>query len=263
MRVIVLGCGGSAGVPMIGGPDGRGDWGMCDPNEPKNRRSRASIVIENNGKRLLVDTSPDLRSQLLACAVPGIDAICYTHAHADHITGLDDVRILNRIARRPLEAFCTATTLEELQHRFGYAFRPWDGGNFYRPTLLARMVSPGERVSMAGMDVVVFEQDHGFSRTLGLRIGPFAYSTDVIRLDDAAFAILEGVHTWLVDCFQRPPHRTHANLEQVLEWVKYLRPRRTVLVHMGTDLDWTWLSNNLPAGIEPAFDGMMLHFDDV
>ena len=152
MRVTLLGTGGSAGVPMIGGEDGTGDWGACDPSEPLNRRTRASIVIESaTGRRLLVDTAPDMREQLLACRVPRVDAVLYTHAHADHITGLDDVRILNRIAGRPLEAFGTRRTLEELTRRFGYAFRPWEPPGFFRPALVAREVEAGETIVTADM----------------------------------------------------------------------------------------------------------------
>jgi phosphoribosyl 1,2-cyclic phosphate phosphodiesterase len=262
MRVILLGTGGSAGVPQIGGADGRGDWGGCDPNEPRNRRSRASIVVESAaGRRLLVDTSPDMRTQLLACGVPGADAILFTHAHADHITGLDDVRILNRIAGRPLEAFATKGTLEELTRRFGYAFRPWEGPGFFRPALLERPVEPSDRLDIAGMDVTLFDQDHGYARTLGLRIGGFGYSTDVVRLDDAAFAALEGVDTWVVDCFQRQgPHYTHAHLELALAWAERVGARRTILTHMGSDMDWAWLKQNLPKSVEPAYDGMILDF---
>lgn len=258
MRVTVLGCGGSAGVPHIGGRDGRGDWGACDPGEPRNRRTRASIAMEQDGQRLLVDTSPDLRAQLLACGVAGVDAILYTHSHADHITGLDDVRILNRIAGRPLDAFATAGTLRELARRFDYAFRPWQPPGFFRPVLATREVAPGEAPEMAGMAVRLFDQDHGFVRTLGVRIGGFGYSTDVVGLDEAAFAALSGVHTWLVDCFQREPHTTHAHLDLVLRWVARLRPARAVLTHMGTDMDWGWLRENLPMGVEPAYDGMVL-----
>ena len=260
MRVILLGTGGSAGVPMIGGPDGRGDWGLCDPAEPRNRRTRASIVVESGaGRRLLVDTSPDMRSQLLACAIPSADAILFTHAHADHITGLDDVRILNRIAGRPLEAFATPRTLEELRNRFGYAFQPWNGQGFFRPALVERPVRPGETVTIADFAVEIFDQDHGFTRSLGLRIGGFAYSTDVVGLDDAAFAMLAGVDTWVVDCFQRlEPHNTHAHLDLAIAWARRVGARRTLLTHMGTEMDWAWLCANLPAGIEPAHDGQTL-----
>jgi phosphoribosyl 1,2-cyclic phosphate phosphodiesterase len=247
-------------VPMIGGAGGSDNVGACDPAEPRNRRTRGSIVVESGeGTRLLVDTSPDMRLQLLACRVPGIDAILYTHAHADHITGLDDVRILNRIARRPLDAFATRDTLGELTQRFGYAFRPWQPPGFFRPVLVGREVLAGDTVTAAGMQVRLFDQDHGFSRSLGLRIDGFGYSTDVVALDDAAFAALQGIDTWVVGCFLRQgPHKTHADLPQVLGWARRVGARRTVLTHMGTDMDWGWLTAHLPPGVEPGHDGMTL-----
>jgi phosphoribosyl 1,2-cyclic phosphate phosphodiesterase len=260
MRITILGCGASAGVPMIGGADGGGDWGECDPNEPRNRRTRSSIVVESEqGQRLLVDTSPDMRNQLLDCRVPRVEAILYTHAHADHITGLDDVRILNRIADRPLDAFATQRTLDELTRRFAYAFRPWEPPGFYRPVLVPRAVVPGETLRTAGLAVRLFAQDHGRVETLGLRIGRFGYSTDVVGLDNAAFEALEGVDTWVVGCFlPKGPHWTHADLPAVLEWAARLKPRRTVLTHMGTGMDWAWMLANLPDGVEPGYDGMVL-----
>lgn len=258
LRVTLLGTGGSAGVPMIGGADGRGDWGECDPAEPRNRRLRSSILIENAAGVLLVDTSPDMREQLLAAAVTRIDALLFTHAHADHITGLDDVRMLNRLADGPLDAFATQATLDELRRRFDYAFRPWEKPNFFRPVLNPRVVAAGQTITAAGVTLGLFEQDHGFMPTLGLRVGAFGYSTDVVVLDEAAFAALSGVDTWVVGCFQRAPHRTHAWLERVLAWIARLRPRRAVLTHMGTDLDWGWLRRTLPTGVEPGHDGMVL-----
>ncbi len=243
---------------MIGGADGTGDWGACDPNEPRNRRTRASILIEQDGNTVLVDTAPDMRAQLLACKVKRVDAVLYTHAHADHITGLDDVRILNRIADRPLDAIATEATLEELELRFGYAFRPWQPPGFFRPVMLPRPVMPGQTVDAAGIAVRVFDQNHGFTRSLGLRVGGFGYSTDVVDFDDDAFAALAGVDTWVVGCFQRHAHRTHGWLPRVLSWVEHLRPRRTVLTHMGPDMDFAWLQARLPAGVEPGFDGMVL-----
>jgi phosphoribosyl 1,2-cyclic phosphate phosphodiesterase len=260
MKVTLLGTGGSAGVPMIGGADGSGDWGDCDPAEPRNRRTRSSIVIEGlDNQRLLIDTSPDMRNQLLDCRVPGVDAVLFTHAHADHITGIDDVRILNRIANRPLPAFATAVTLDEITKRFGYAFRPWDPPHFYRPVLEAKPVTSGDVVTAAGLSIQVFAQNHGRVETLGLRVGGFGYSTDVVALDEAAFAALAGVETWVVDCFLRGgPHWTHADLATVLGWVDRLRPRRTVLTHMGTEMDWAWMQGNLPDGVEAGYDGMVL-----
>ncbi len=262
LRVTLLGAGASAGVPLIGGPDGAGDWGACDPDEPRNRRTRSSITIGSEAGTLLVDTSPDMRTQLLSCRVRRVDAILFTHAHADHVTGLDDVRVLNRIVDRPLDTFSSAATLEELTRRFDYAFRPWQPPGFFRPVMQPRLVAPNEMVEMAGMPVTVFDQDHGFVRTLGLRVGGFGYSTDVVTLDDDAFAALEGVDTWVVGCFQRePPHRTHAWLERVYEWTARLKPRRTVLTHMGQDMDWSWLRANLPPGIEPGFDGQEIEVE--
>jgi phosphoribosyl 1,2-cyclic phosphate phosphodiesterase len=263
MRVTVLGCGGSTGVPAIGGPDGTGDWGECDPGEPRNRRTRASIVVESGaGSRLLVDTSPDMRTQLLTCRVPAIDAVLFTHAHADHITGLDDVRVLNRIVDRPLDAFGTAKALDEIIRRFEYAFRPWQPPGFYRPVLTERRVEPDATIRAAGLTIRLFNQDHGFTESLGLRIGGFGYSTDVVELDEAAFVTLAGVDTWLVDCFQRAPHRTHAHFERVLAWAIRVGARRTVLTHMGSDLDWAWMKANLPPGMEPAYDGLALEVPD-
>lgn len=263
LRVVILGCGGSAGVPQLGGPNGTGDWGACDPAEPRNRRTRSSIVIESAaGERLLVDASPDMRAQLLACAVPRIDAILFTHEHADHVLGIDDIRILNRIAQRPLDAFAESRTMAELHRRFEYAFKPWSEGHFFRPVLNPHTIAFGDAIETIGLCLQTFEQDHGFMPTVGLRVGRFGYSTDVVSLDEAALAVLEGVDTWIVDCFQRHRHKTHANVDQVIAWFERIQPRRMVLTHMGYDVDYAWLKTRLPPGIEPAYDGLVLDVPD-
>ena len=263
LRVVMLGCGGSAGVPQIGGADGFGDWGACDPNQPRNRRTRSSIVIEGPAGRLLVDTSPDMRHQLLTCGIPRIDAILFTHAHADHVLGIDDVRILNRVANKPLDTYATERTLAELDRRFDYAFKPWQPPHFFRPVLVPHTIKFGDTIDVVGLQVQVFEQDHGYLSTLGLRVGGFGYSTDVVKLNDAALAILKGVDTWIVDCFQRQAHTTHANLEQVVAWCERIRPRRVILTHMGFDIGWGWLQKKMPKGIEAGYDGLVLEMADL
>lgn len=259
LRVTLLGTGGSGGVPLLGGAGEGGEWGDCDPAEPRNRRTRTSALVEGpDGRRLLIDAGPDLRAQLLAAGRARLDAVLFTHAHADHCLGIDDLRQVNRIIGRALPAFATRVTLQKLDDRFDYAFMGPTPPFFYRPALEARRVAPGETQEMAGLAVRLFRQDHGVMDTLGLRIGGFAYSTDVVALPEESLAALEGLDTWVVGCFTRGPHKVHANLDQVLDWVARLRPRRTILTHMGTGMDYQGLRRDLPPGIEPGFDGQSL-----
>ncbi|MBK1660415.1 MBL fold metallo-hydrolase [Paracraurococcus ruber] len=258
MRVTILGCGGSGGVPLLGGAGEGGEWGDCDPAEPRNRRTRTSCLIEApTGERLLVDAGPDLRQQLLAVGAARLDAVLFTHAHADHILGIDDLRQVNRLVGRQLPAYATRTTLQKLDDRFDYAFLP-PTEFFFRPSLDPRRIGWGERFEIAGMAVEVFRQDHGVMDTLGLRIGGFGYSTDVVNLPEESLAALQGLDTWVVGCFQHKPHSVHAHLEKVLDWVAALRPRRTVLTHMGPAMDYRALCRSLPPGVEPAHDGLVL-----
>lgn len=259
MKVTILGCGGSAGVPMVGGQDGYGAWGRCDPTEPKNKRSRASIFLEmENGENILVDTGPDIRAQLLSNGITAFKSIFYTHAHADHIAGLDEVRAVNRIIKAPIAAYGRAVVLEEVKTRFDYIFQPMTGTNFFRAAVEAVSIAPNQDFEMAGYNFTAFQQGHGRGQSTGLRYGSFAYSTDVVELDAHALAALAGIETWVVDCFQHEPHCAHAWLERVLEWKQLLNPRRIILTHMGPDMDWQTLCNTLPAGVEPAWDGMTI-----
>ena len=255
-RITILGAGSSSGVPIVGS-----GWGACDPKEPRNRRRRASILIERGNAVILVDTSPDCRQQLLDAEVQRLDAVIYTHAHADHSHGIDDLRWINIAIDAPLPVYGDVETLEILVDRFGYAFEPlqhFEGRppHYYKPALAPREIDGP--FTIAGIAVTPFEQDHGHSTTLGLRIGDFAYSTDVMRLDDAAFAALDGIDTWIVDAYCLRPHPTHAHLDLTLSWIDRLRPRRAILCHMGAEMDYQTLRRELPPGVEPGYDGMVI-----
>jgi phosphoribosyl 1,2-cyclic phosphate phosphodiesterase len=252
MKVTILGCGGSGGVPQVGNR-----WGDCDPAEPKNRRRRASILVEAAGGKVLVDTSPDLREQLLDAAIERLDAVLYTHPHADHLHGIDDLRGLNRIMQTPIPVFADRRTLETIRTRFGYVFAPVSPGDgYYKPTLDPQPIAGP--FAAAGLEVVPFEQDHGFSKTLGFRFDRLAYSTDVVGLDEAAFAALAGVEVWIVDCLRREPHPTHSHLERTLEWIARVGCRRAILTHMDPGFDYAALRRELPPHVEPGFDGLTI-----
>jgi phosphoribosyl 1,2-cyclic phosphate phosphodiesterase len=254
VRVTLLGTGGSAGVPLVS-PKPGGFWGECDPADPRNRRTRTSALVEVGGKRILIDAGPDLRTQLLMVGAPRLDAVLFTHAHADHVAGIDDLRQANRITGAAIPAFADAGTMAELRERFAYALAPHTGGHFARPVLVPQVIVPGAPFDAAGVTVLPIRQDHGFGPSLGFRIGAFAYSTDVLRLDEAAFAALEGVELWVVGCFRRTWHPGHATLDEVMGWIARLSPKRAVLTQMGEDLDFAATAATLPPGAEPGFDG--------
>ncbi len=256
MKVTVLGCGGSSGVPFVDGTPG-GNWGACDPGNPKNRRRRVSILVQQGATVLLVDTSPDLRSQLLDAGVGRIDAVLFTHAHADHCHGLDDLRAMVHARRAPIDAYMDAKTREALIRRFGYAFTSGCGpDSLYRPLLNDRLIEGP--LELGGIAVTPFVQGHGPDTSLGYRLGSMAYSTDVTCLDEAAFAALAGVELWIVDCLRDRAHPTHAHFAQALEWIERVGPARAVLTHMNHQIDYENLRARCPPGVEPAFDGMAI-----
>lgn len=256
MRVTILGCGTSSGVPRIGGADGHGDWGDCDPAEPRNRRRRVSILVEAEGFRVLVDTGPDLRVQLLDAGVGDLDAVLYTHDHADHAHGIDDLRQVFHNRREPVDCYADATTWAVLRQRFAYVF---SGTNFYPATATAHVLPPV--LDVGPLRITHFVQNHGNIDSIGYRFEhagrAIVYSTDVKVLPHDVPA-LHGLDLWIVDALRRKPHPTHSHLDQTLGWIARYRPARAVLTHMDNSMDYAPLAAELPPGVEPGYDGLTI-----
>lgn len=259
-RVTILGCGSSGGVPRLGG-----HWGDCDPSNPKNRRQRCSLLVERQdaggSTTVLIDTSPDLRNQLLAAEVGRLDAVIYTHAHADHVHGIDDLRMIVFNMRARLPIWADAPTRDALMQRFEYAFVQPQGST-YPPILDMNLIEGDVTIEGAGGAITFrpFQVAHGGMDALGFRIGDLAYLPDVAQIPDAVWPILDALDCWIVDALRRDPHPTHAHLARTLEWIDRVQPKRAVLTNMHIDLDYDTLMAETPAHIEPAYDGLTLTF---
>jgi phosphoribosyl 1,2-cyclic phosphate phosphodiesterase len=258
MKFTILGCGSSMGVPRpaLG-------WGACDPNNPKNRRRRTSLLVERHGPngvtRVLVDTSPDLREQLLDADVPWLDGVLITHEHADHIHGIDDLRALFVKKRRRLDVYATEETAKVLRERFGYCFRTPPGSE-YPPIANDRRVVPGATVTIDGVGgpiaALPILQKHGDIASLGFRFGSFAYSCDLNDMPPESAWALAGIEVWVVDALRYQPHPSHFSLSDALGWIEKIKPRRAILTNMHSDLDYEALRSQLPPHVEPAYDGI-------
>ena len=255
LQVRILGCGSSGGVPRLG--EGAPNWGVCDPANPKNRRTRCSILVSDGDSRVLVDTSPDLREQLLAAGVGRIDGVLITHDHADQTHGIDDLRVLVLNEKGAMiDLWSDHHALNSLRHKFGYIFEQQRGSG-YPPIVAAHQLpEPFAPFAIVGIPVVAFGVGHGRIRSLGFRFGGLAYTPDVDALDEAAFAALDGVECWIVDALRITPHPSHAHLARTLEWVARVKPKRTILTNMHIDMDYDALVRDLPPGVEPGYDGM-------
>ncbi len=262
LQITILGCGSSGGVPRI-----CGDWGACDPQEPKNRRRRCSLLVDRQDlasgakTRVLIDTSPDLRAQFLDAGICWVDGVLYTHDHADQTHGIDDLRPAIFKAKRQIDMYMDAQTQKVLVKRFGYIFKT-PPGSYYPPIANLHIITKHEPVIIDGpggcIEAIAFEQDHGAIISLGYRIGDFAYVNDLVGLPDESFSYLDGLELLIVDALRYKSHPTHFSVDQALELIKRLKPRRAVLTNMHIDLDYKTLAAELPKGIEPAFDGMVL-----
>jgi phosphoribosyl 1,2-cyclic phosphate phosphodiesterase len=255
MRVTILGCGASAGVPVIGC-----DCTTCTSDNPKNMRSRVSILVEYaHGTTVLIDASPDLRQQALYNNIRKIDAVIFTHDHADHTHGIDDLRAFNSLRNAEIDAYATIATLEELKRRFGYVWHKHKGEFWSRAALDEHHVKAGEMISLAcGERIQTFSQQHGAGETLGLRFGNVVYSTDVNAFPPESLPHLHNVDVWIVDCLRDGFSGSHANLETALDWVNTFKPKRTILTHMNHELEYCALKSKLPHNVEPAWDGMII-----
>ena len=261
-KITILGSGSSAGVPRIGN-----DWGRCDPANPKNRRRRCSSLVTQSSAegetRLLIDTSPDLREQMLSSGISDIDAVLYTHEHADHTHGIDDLRAFYLLKRKRVEVWADDATGRMLTTRFAYCFYSAPGSD-YPPILNLNSLQPGSPVTIDGaggaITTLPFQVQHGTIDALGFRIGGMAYTPDIDGVPDASLEHLENLDLWIVDALRRTPHPSHWNLSQTLEWIARLKPRRAVLTNLHVDLDFATLEAELPVGVTPAYDGLELTF---
>lgn len=264
LEVTVLGCGSSGGVPRLGGPDNAGDWGACDPRNPRNRRSRCSLLVRKKSDAgattVLVDTAPDMREQLLAARTAALDGVLITHDHADQLHGLDDLRMVAIRMRRRVDVHADAPTMRGILMRFGYCFAQPEGSGYPPIAAAHEIAEPFAPFAVEGaggaLGVLAFAQRHGHIRSLGFRFGRLAYSSDVNGLNDDAFAALAGVECWIVDTLRYDEHPSHAHLAQSLAWIARLKPRRAILTNLHIDLDYETLKRELPPGVEPAYDGM-------
>jgi phosphoribosyl 1,2-cyclic phosphate phosphodiesterase len=256
----ILGCGSSAGVPRPGL-----GWGACDPTNPKNRRRRCSLLVERKAatgtSSVLVDTSPDLREQLLDANVDGLDAVLFTHEHADHTHGIDDLRPLVLHRRRRIDAFVDEATSRAMHGRFGYCFMTPPGSE-YPPILTEHRLVPGNLVTVEGpggpMSAMPFLQSHGDIPSLGFRFGDVAYSCDLNGLPAESVDALRGLDVWIVDALRYRPHPSHFSFTDTLQWIARIRPKRAILTNLHADLDYEELRGKLPQDVEPAYDGMRI-----
>ncbi len=264
LKFTILGCGSSGGVPRIGG-----GWGDCDPQNPKNRRLRCSLLVQKTGPdgvtTVLIDTSPDMREQLLGVDVGWLDGVLYTHDHADHIHGIDDLRVVAINGRSRISVWADKNTFSRISERFGYCFEQPPGSEY--PAICEHhLMTPGHPVTVPGpggnVNAIPFDQLHGNIRSLGFRFGTFAYSSDLHDLPPESLPQLDDLDVWVIDALRHTPHPTHLSLSEALEWIERVSPKRAVLTNMHIDLDYETLKRTLPNNVEPAYDGMAIELLD-
>lgn len=249
MHITILGCGSSGGVPLI-----NGNWGACNPFEPRNRRYRSGILLRHKEQHILLDTSPDLREQLMKAKASSIDAVLYSHAHADHIYGLGELRPFSSTRQDPIPLYGDPQTLKEVEKAFAYAFTP--SHQFYKPFVESHPIQG--RFSLFGVEIIPIEQNHTVMTSWGYRVGNFAYSPDFKTISSQELEKLQGLELWIVNCLQWEEHPTHSHFKATLSLIQQLRPKRSILINMNHHLDYQTLLAQCPPGVEPAYDGMVI-----
>ncbi len=254
MKVTMLGCGTSVGVPALG----QAGWGKCNPEDERNRRQRCAVLVEVNDTVILVDAGPDIRNQLIPLGIKKIDALLITHTHSDHVAGLDDLRAFYWPERNNIKIHATAHHGRDIVERFPYLFaKKPDSPSYFVPPMAMHQIDAGTQITIGDCKIDILHQDHGNSTSLGFMFDhKFAYSTDVIDMSDDVFDKLTGVDLWIVEALRADPHSAHSHFDQTFEWIERVKPRRAVLTHLGLEADYERLSRLCPTGTEPGIDGL-------
>jgi len=255
MKVTLLGCGTSVGVPALG----HAGWGACDPTDPRNRRQRCAVLVETAGKTILVDAGPDIRNQLLPLGLQRIDALLITHTHSDHVAGLDDLRAFFWPDRSYIPVYATPQHGADIRSRFPYLFdKKPDSPSYFVPPMKLHDIQPSSQLAIGDCTIDILHQDHGNSFSLGFMFDrKFAYSTDVVGMSEAVFAQLDQIPLWIVEALRATPHQAHSHFDQTFGWIERVKPGRAVLTHLGLEADYREVAAICPANTEPGVDGMV------
>lgn len=258
LKITIMGCGNSSGVPSVGNY-----WGACDPNEPKNRRSRCSVAVQSAKTTLIIDTGPDFREQLNIFNINNLDSVLYTHQHSDHSHGIDDLRSLYfRHKKEYIDVYGKLSVLQEISTRFHYLFEGGNDAEFYPPILKANPFTEsdyGQTKTIGDIGFIPFEMDHGTCQSVGYRFGDISYCVDMKSLDQKSLDVIKGSRIWIVDGagYQNPNNAVHANLESIYRYNDYIQAKQVYITSLSTQMDYRTLEKEMPEGFYPAYDGLV------
>ena len=254
LKVTILGCGTSVGVPALGSAG----WGACNPDNPKNRRQRCALLVQSETTTIVVDAGPDIRNQLIPFNLKKIDALLITHTHADHIAGLDDIRTFYWPDRIKIPVYATQTHGDDIKERYPYLFTKQDSSpTYFEPPLDHHIIAAGDRLELGDISVKCLHQDHGRAFSLGFIFNDLiGYSTDVVAMPEENFTALANIPVWIVEALRTQTHQAHSHLEQTLEWIERVTPKQAYLTHLGLEADYDVIEQSTPPHVSPAYDGL-------